>query len=199
MTGSPLFRPVLKNCWEDLFPSLLLWETWSSLLEGVVCTPSMLHILRIQLKISGTWEFQEAIFLLPKCSDQVKNEQKNKQTKNPNKARSSEAGRSLTRSNFIKKEEVACPCPPPAHLAPHMPLSPTHSPQTPGALLPARYPLQTHVLGRVHSSRCPGWPWTPAWPSAFQTCCCWSHTTDRYSVRRQRPQEVRVQPLPKLA
>lgn len=80
---------------------------------------------------------------------------------------------------------------PPAH--------PAHTPQTPAAWLLALLPLQTRVLEHGHSSRCPGCPWTPVWPSAFQICCCQSHTTDRYSVRRQRSQEVRVQPLHKPA
>lgn len=64
------------------------------------------------------------------------------------------------------------------------PRTPGMWPWVPGASPRAQRPPPTHALEPGHSARCPGCPWTPAWPSASRIGCCWSHTTGRCPVRR---------------
>ena len=61
----------------------------------------------------------------------------------------------------------------------------------PAASPRARRPPPTRAPARGRCARCPGCPWTPAWPSASRIGCCWSRTTGRCSVRWARRQAAR--------
>ena len=86
-----------------------------------------------------------------------------------------------------RRNEPPSPCSAP-------PCAPGMQPQVPRAWPQARHPPRKRARGPGHSARCPGCPWTPVWPSASQSGCCWSHTTGRCPVR-QSP-HVRQRPLP---